>query len=213
MRRRKIQTRLLRHASIPQKLQGSHTSARKATSRLGWRYWPSVKIFTPASRTSRIVARISSSVSPSPSIRLVFVTAPRFDACSSTERLCAYPARRSRTFGVRFSTVSILCANTERFESAQCRRAKGRRQSRGTAPLPASTASAERSGSQFLQYAMRHGRSHHRGPRKSARCIHGPTASRPAPRLTAPQDPEARAHEVFTWQNLQARVHSHIPSA
>mmetsp|Transcript_20009 Transcript_20009/g.53282 ORF Transcript_20009/g.53282 Transcript_20009/m.53282 type:complete len:270 (+) Transcript_20009:2297-3106(+) len=87
---------------------------------VGRRYCPNVTTCTPAPSKSRIVCRTSACDSPSPSITLVFVTSPGTTsfARASTARLCAYPARRSRTAGCRRSTVSTLCAKTSRPDDA-----------------------------------------------------------------------------------------------
>lgn len=56
------------------------------------KYWPSVRISTPASRKSCIVCSTSASVSPSPSMIDDFVTMPCFAclACFSTDMLWSY---------------------------------------------------------------------------------------------------------------------------
>lgn len=68
------------------------------------------------------VCRTSSSVSPTPSMILVFVMSPSLAALAtrSTSRLCRYLARGSRTNGVRDSTVSMLCAKTSSPDRATC---------------------------------------------------------------------------------------------
>ena len=67
--------------SSPYRFQCSNFSGvtYSMTSRwlgVGRRYWPSVKMSTPASLQSLIVWAISSSLSPSPSMMLVLVTRP-----------------------------------------------------------------------------------------------------------------------------------------
>lgn len=105
--------------SFPRFPQWSNFSGVTYSMTLRWRvvgcmYWPNVKQSTPTERRSCIVCSICSSVSPNPSIIDDLVT--RFGlmrlASERTCRVCRYVARRSRTNGVSFSTVSILWAYT-----------------------------------------------------------------------------------------------------
>ena len=75
---------------------------------MGRRYWPSVSRSTPIARRSARVSRISASVSPSPSIRLVFTSTPgrcRL-ACASTASVCSYDGARI-TDGMREATHGL----------------------------------------------------------------------------------------------------------
>ena len=73
----------------------------------------------PVARRSSIVASISSSVSPRPSIRLVLVrTAGRCRfACASTSSVCSVACARIAHRVRQPPTVSTFCANTSRPES------------------------------------------------------------------------------------------------